>query len=165
MKIIIPLVFISLFVLLCFCSHAQPYNIIKAQAFFRASTAGNIFVDENGNPRNKGVTKDYLIYIETKGTTLPQWETAYIDGLPYSIRTVEVTTTPVKLGPLKGKKEAVTVNKSPGNRLWQLAFTPQQTEMVQTASTQAITLSGTFRNKSFNYRITKIQELAKRFNP
>lgn len=165
MKVIIPLVFILLFVLLSFGGQAQSYNIIKVQAFFRTSTAGNIPVDENGNARDKGVTKDYLIYIETKGNTLPQWETAYIDGLPYSIRTVEVTTTPVKLGPLKGKKETVSINKSPHNQLWVLALTPQQAEVMQTAKTQTIILGGTFRNKSFRYSINKVQELAKRFNP
>ena len=160
-----PVLFFPLLLLLCFCTKAQSYNIIKSQAFFRTSTAGNIPVAENGKPTDKGITKDYLIYVETKGTLFPQWETAYIDGLPYSIRTVEVTNTPVKLGPLKGQKEPVTVNKRSGNRLWQLALTPQQTEARQTARTQTITLSGTFRNKSFNYQITKVQELAKRFNP
>ena len=160
-----PFLLFPLLLILCFCTKAQSYNIIKSQAFLRTSTAGNIPVDENTNPTDKGITKNYLIYIETKGTALPQWETAYIDGLPYSIRTVEVTHTPVRLGALKGKKEPATVSKRPGNRLWQLVLTPQQTEALQTSHTQTITLSGTFRNKSFNYRVTRVQELSKRFNP
>src|SRR6476620_11384525 len=101
MKKIIPLLFFSWLLLIRSYSQAQSYNIIKTQAFFRTSTAGNVPVDENGRPINKGVTKDYLIYIETKGATHPQWDRVYIDGLPYSVQTVEVANTPVKLGTLK----------------------------------------------------------------
>lgn len=152
--------------LLSFCTQAQSYNIIKSQAFFRTSTAGNVQVDENGTPE-KAVTKDYLIFIETKGSSQPQWETAYIDGLPYTIRTAEVRQTPLSLGPLKGRKIPVTIHKRKNSQLWQLALTPQQsTEQVSpTANTQTITLSGTFRGKAIRYRITKVRELAKRFNP
>jgi hypothetical protein len=168
MKKIIPFLylFLSCLLLFCFNTQAQSYNIAKTQAFFRTSTAGNVQVDENGRPTNKGITKDYLIYIETKGSIQPKWETAYIDGLPYTIRTVEVQQTPVNLGPLKGQKTDVTIRKGANNQLWQLVLTPQHNagESIQTAKAKAITLSGTFRNKSINYRITKVQELEKRFN-
>lgn len=164
MKKIIPLLFFSC-LLICSYSQAQSYNIIKAQAFFRTSTAGNVQVDEDGRPVNKGITKDYLIYIETKGPTYPQWDRVYIDGLPYTVQTVEVANTPVKLGTLKGQKTTVTIHKGVNNQLWQLVLTPQNESSTNKTKAKAITLSGRFRNKSITYRITKVQELEKRFNP
>jgi len=164
MKKTAPVLFFSLLLLICFCTKAQSYNIVKSQAFYRTRTAGNIAVDENGHPVSSGVSTDFLIYIETKGTTLPQWETAYIDGLPYSIRTAEVTSTPVKLGSLKGQNEPITITKGPNTQLWQLLLSPQHTESRQTGKVNTLTLSGEFRNKKFTYRITRVQELAKRFN-
>ncbi|HYH14147.1 MAG TPA: hypothetical protein VD794_02940 [Flavisolibacter sp.] len=167
MKNTLPILFFSLLLLLGIHCMGQTYNIINAQAYVRTRTAGNIQTNETGAPLNKGVTKEFLIYLETKGSTLPQWETAYIDGLPYTIRTVEVTQSPVNLGPLKGQKSTVTITKGSTNRLWQLALTPQEptTARQPAGGTQAIILSGTYRKKNINYRIAKVQELAKRFNP
>jgi hypothetical protein len=152
--------------LLSFCSQSQPHNIIKSWAFVRTSIAGTVQTDDNGIP-SRGTARDYLIYIETKGTPLPQWETAFLDGLPYTVSTIEITQTPVNLGQLKGQKKSVTISKGEGNQLWQLIITPQQaTEREEQASNPAsIVLSGRFKNKAFTYRIRNIRELAKRFQP
>src|SRR5688500_16229537 len=99
MKKTLPILFFSFLLLLAVCCKGQSYNVIKAQAFVRTRTAGNIQTDDTGTPTNNGVTKEYLIYIETKGSTLPLWKTAYINGLPYTVRTAEVTQTPVNLEP------------------------------------------------------------------
>lgn len=167
MKKIIPLLNIIILIALSFCSRAQTYNIVRAQAFFRTSTAGNIPVDEGGSPTSHGVTKDYLIYLETKGLVLPQWETAYINGLPFSIRTVAITQTPVTIGALKGQKTPVIITKAKDHQLWQLVFSSQQNaeDLQSSEKTQVITLRGTFRNKPITYKIPKAQELAKRFHP
>jgi hypothetical protein len=164
----LPSLFFFILLLLNFCANAQVNSITKAQAFFRQSTAGTIPVDENGRPTAKSVKKDYKIYIETKGSVLPQWQTAIIDGIPYAIHALEIKTASLDVGQLKGKGTVITITKRKGNQLWQLLLTPQPSDVKPTddkQSTSPILLAGTYKGKAFTYKISKIQELAKRFNP
>lgn len=148
--------------LLVNCS--SQYGIIKAQAFVQNSIAGTIRVDENGRPMNSGITTQHLIYVETKTKKpLPKWETAWVEQKPYSIQAVEVTTINQVIGKTKDGKD-VLVGASDGHQLWQLVLTPasavaKDSVLKEKIMKNVIVLTGTWKNKSFTYQITKEQQL------
>jgi len=161
MKKISHLVFFTLLILTVSCANAQQYGIVKAHAFYRQTVAGNIPVDENGNPTDNGVRRHHLIYIETSnGKPLPQIQQVFIDGLPYSVQTIEASQNEVNLGKLRGQEKEVIIKKGSGNKLWQLVIAPTE-NVTNDKPTASIVLSGQWKNKSFTYKITKVQQLAR----
>lgn len=158
------LFFLSLAVSICSCSHK--YGIEKAQAYVRESVTGTIQVDENGRPRNSGVYKTHLIYIETAADQpSPEWDMAWINGQPYTIKPVEVTQTGMSIGQSKDNKEVV-LNPQPGNKMWQLVLSPnpisvpQDSVLKEDYQKNPIVLTGKWKDKNFKYKISKEEQLA-----
>jgi len=149
---------------LVFFISCSRHGIVGSQAYVRESIAGTVRVDDNGKQLNSGVSKQHLIYIETKGSgPLPTWQTAWIDQQPYSVQAVEITNPDQVIGKTPEGNDAV-VHAKPGNKLWQLVVTPKQ-EAVEDAALQTkineskIVLVGTWKDKPFSYTISEEEPL------
>jgi hypothetical protein len=161
------LFFLSLTVGIFSCSHK--YGIEKAQAYERESVSGTIQVDENGRPRNSGVYKTHLIYIETAADQpSPEWDLAWINGQPYTVKPVEVAQNGISIGQSKDNKEVI-LNSQPGNKLWQLVLSPNPVTVPQDSTIKEnfqktpIVLTGKWKNKKFKYKISKEEQLATQY--
>ncbi len=105
MKRALTSLFVLFFLVTGFCGCTQKYGIIKSHAYVRETTAGNIPVDQNNNPTSSGVRKNHIIYVETDSSKrpIPKWETAWVEGVSYSIEQIAVKNAEVNLGALKNE--------------------------------------------------------------
>ncbi|MBO9683237.1 MAG: hypothetical protein J7502_11315, partial [Flavisolibacter sp.] len=76
---------------LLFFTSCSRHGIIKSYAYSRKSVAGTVRADDNGRQINSGITIQHLLFIETDSSKgLPEWNTAWVDQKPYSIRPVKI---------------------------------------------------------------------------
>jgi hypothetical protein len=159
MKKILVLALVSLVLISC-----SRHGIIKSYAYVRKSVAGTVRADDNGRQMNSGITMQHLLFVETDSLKgMPEWQTAWIDQKPYSIRPVLINTYNQAVGKtVEGKDVSIAVKK--GRQLWQLVLSPKQNS-VENADLQEkikkskILLSGTWKGKSFTHKISKEKEL------
>ena len=126
-------------------------------------TAGNIPVDDNNKPRTSGVQKAHLIYIETgPDTTLPKWDTAWVDGTAFSTSVVRIIQEKVEIGKTKSGEKDVVIQPAEGNILWQIMLNPLQVahKANEHISKNAVVLSGVWKKRRVNYDIKEETELA-----
>lgn len=156
-------IFFSALVLLFFTSCSR-HGIIKSYAYSRKSVAGTVRADDNGRQINSGITIQHLLFVETDSSKgLPEWNAAWIDQKPYSIRPVKINHRNQVIGKtMDGHEVNLSVKK--GHELWQLVLSPKE-DSVEDADLQEkirkskILLSGTWKNKPFTYKISKEKEL------
>jgi hypothetical protein len=148
------------------CSMAQQYGVVKTHAYVRNGIAGAVQADDNGVPKNSGVNREYLIFVETANTTvLPEWQMAFVNGSPFTVRSVDVSNNTLDLGTLKGGGKRVIIKKSPKNKIWQLMLRPTDAgiDAAKSPGTNPIILNGTWKKKNFTYKMSKLQELDPQF--
>jgi hypothetical protein len=170
MKRALTSLFVLFFLVTGFCGCTQKYGIIKSHAYVRETTAGNIPVDQNNNPTTPGVRKNHIIYVETDSSRrpIPEWETAWVEGVSYSIEPIAVKNAEVNLGALKNEVQEVVVKAKEGNELWQLMLTkkngiepdPILKEMIEK---NKIVITGHWKGTPFSYKISEEKQLAKVF--
>jgi hypothetical protein len=140
------------------------HGIAESKAYVRQLIAGTVRSNDNGKQMNSGVSKEYLIYIETDISKPPiHWETAWIEQKPYSIRPVEIVIPNQVIGKTTDGKEVV-MNAKKGNRLWQLVLIPtdrskEDSELRIKINKAKILLIGSWKNKPFTYKVSKEYEL------
>ena len=143
------------------CSH---YGIVESKVYVRQSRSGTIRTNDNRKAISSGAGKEYLIYVETDSSKPSiQWETAWIEQKPYSIRPIEITNPNQVIGKSGDGKEVV-MNAKKGNRLWQLVLMPSTTsitdaDLQQKIGNAKILLTGSWKDKEFTYKISKDYEL------
>ena len=151
---IIP--FVLLLFMLGACS--SKYGISKAKAYVQETVGGTVKVDHEGRPGSSGVSKRHLIYVETDSTRgMPEWETVWVEKKPYGVRPVEVMNGQVIGKDADGSDIRLTVKN--GHKLWQLVLLPKTPDTVadpqlqDKIETTLIVITGTWKDKSFAYRI------------
>jgi hypothetical protein len=160
-----PALLFYLFILSYSCP-AQ-YGITKASVYTKENIAGTIRVDDQGKPKNSGIFKTYLIYVETDASQpLPKWEHAWVEGGGYAIRPVEVTQD-LALGNTE-KEQEVRLKVRSHKRLWQLVlspapFFPPDSTVAKAVRDNPVVLTGRWKNKPFHFTIKKIQPLGSTF--
>ena len=157
MKRLFSCLFFSFMLLSC----TPKYGIQKPQSFVRESVAGTVQTNNNGRPIESGVSKTHLIYVETvKGAMAPEWNIAWVDGKPYTIRAAEVQPGTV-IGTTKDHKD-MQVHAKSENQLWQLVLFPPPSGFADSTlknNSAPIVLTGKWNGKDFRYAINKEQEL------
>jgi hypothetical protein len=152
---------VLLFACIISCS---PHGIAGSRAYVRESVAGTIRRDDNGRPLNSGISRQYLIYLETNRTEqLPVWQTAWIDQQPFSVETVEVKNTGQIIGKTTDGND-VTVSVKSGNQLWQLLLKPKKEAvdddgLQKKINSSKILLVGIWKDKPCTYTIEKVERL------
>jgi hypothetical protein len=159
MKTIILL--LSYILLISFYGCSQKYGISKSHAYTRKITAGNIPVDHNNRPTTSGVQTVHIIYIETAPMQEPVWDTAWVEGKPFSIQMLKIPGNKATIGKTKDEQKEVMVQAAAGNMLWQLLLTPISSSTKSLTSKKApILLRGKWKGKRVMYEIKKHTELA-----
>ena len=170
MKRTLNFLFVLFFLVTGFCGCTQKYGIIKSHAYVRETTAGNIPVDQNNIPTSAGVRTNHIIYVETDSSRrpIPQWETAWVDGVSYSIEPIAVKNAEVNLGQLKNEAKEAVVKAKEGNELWQLMLTKKNgleanATLKEMIEKNKIVITGQWKGNPFSYKISEQQQLAKVF--
>jgi hypothetical protein len=152
-----------------FISGCTPkYGIASAKAYVRENVAGTIQVDRNGVPKNSGVSRTHLIYIETVADKpQPVWSNVWIDGKPFNITPVEIKATSQNIGKTNDDKDVIISSKN-GHQLWQLTVGTTSTQFPDSSLNEKIkqypiVLTGLWREKPFTYPISKELQLATSF--
>lgn len=98
------------------CSSAKNYGIFKVYEsiiYTKQEFVGNIPIDDNGNPLQKGYWLQHIIVVEVKGDVLPKWENLLINGKENSINFSSINDTIFNLG--KEKNTLTNINIYPKN--------------------------------------------------
>lgn len=153
-----------------FCGCTQKYGIVRTHTYVRENTAGNIPVDQNNNPTAPGVRKNHIIYVETDSSsgTIPEWQAAWVEGVPYNVEPIAIKKGEVNLGPLKNETKEVVVKAKKGNQLWQLMLGNKiemeaDTTLKELTQKNKIVITGKWKGSLFNFPIAEEQQLAKTF--
>ena len=153
-----------------FCGCTQKYGIVKTHTYVREITAGNIPVDQNNNPTTSGVRKNHIIYVETGSSseTIPEWQAAWVEGIPFNVEPIVIKKGEVHLGPLKNETKEVVIKSKKGNQLWQLMLGNKieleaDSTLKELTQKNKIVITGKWKGSPFNYPIAEEQQLAKTF--
>ena len=155
-------IFLPVIIMLLFTSCSR-HGIVKSYAYVRKSVAGTIRVDDNGRPLNSGITTEHLLFVETDSSKgWPQWGTAWIDQIAYSIQPVQINQQQV-IGKTTDGKE-VSFNVKRRHQLWQLVLSPKKdsvvdAELQEKIRNSKILLSGIWKDEPFTHKISKENEL------
>ena len=166
MKQIISLLIFGTLFFFINCSMAQRYGILKSHAYVRNGIAGAVQADDNGIPKNSGVNREYLLFVETPAdAVLPEWQSAFVNGDPYTVKAIDVSNNTLDLGTLKGGGKPVVIKKSAQNKIWQLMIRPssEQVSKAEKDGGSPILLNGLWKKKSFTYKMPRLQELDPQF--
>jgi hypothetical protein len=169
MKTYISSITISLIIITNLTACSQQFGIVKASAYARKIIAGTIQTDEFNRQRNSGINTVHLIFVETKSNNPSlEWTTAWIDQKAFLIKPVLIHQPKIEIGKSKDDQENVVITPSPGNRLWQLVLSPASsvadTLPVEAIKTNAVVLTGKWKNKKFIFPIAKEEQLASSFS-
>jgi hypothetical protein len=139
------------------------YNIVKVHAYVMETVAGNVQVDDKGNPVRSAVDTLHFIYIETKGKYLPSWEMLYTNTCSYKIQASLVENLPANPGNLKTNNSPVTITPKRGSELWKLELVKVNSKIPKTIRASlkknAVLLTGSWKGLKFTHTIAKEIEL------
>jgi len=121
---------------------------------------GNILVDENGRPLQKGPVILNIIYVETSAKDI-QWTTAWQNGKKYSVSTTRITELPFEVGRKKINNGKIVLSPAPGNKLWVLRLEPEEGAKGPSIKTKngEIILEGRYEGRKFFRKINDQTEL------
>ena len=163
-KIWYILVFSMVFLVNC----SSKYGIASAKAFVRENVAGTLQVDRNGVPKNSGVSKTHLIYVETvPDKPLPVWNTVWIEGKPFNITPIEVKATSQNIGKTADEQDVIVGSKN-GHQLWQLMVSSASKQfpdssLLDKIKQNPVVITGMWKDKPFSYTISKELQLTTTF--
>lgn len=128
------------------CAQSRP-PIKNISATYREVLPGNMPVDANGNEISARDTINF-IYVETAADGI-QWNAAWKNDKTYSIICDLIDTNYFDAGINKITSNKITIQVSPGNKLWQLRLIPSEKRMSppKEIAKGAILLQGTFGGK------------------
>jgi hypothetical protein len=157
MKQVFTLVF--LLTTIAAVAHGQ-YGIIKTHGFFKESMPGTIAVDDNGNQIRPSTDTVFLAFLETKATSTPVWQRAWVNQDSYNVLTTKMPRSH-RVGFLNDKDDAVVVKATGTNKLVQLNLERKETKSVPPASYRSklknntILLEGIYNKRKVYVLITK----------
>ena len=153
-----------LFIVQLFASCSSQNGISKAKAYVRQKIAGTIPVDDNGRPRQSGVSEEHLVFVETDSAKpAPVFATAWVKQKPYAVRPVQIPQPAQPIGKTTAGKEIILAPKA-GHTLWQLVLMPTNESTAKASLTEKIlqnqfVLTGTWQGKDFVYAFNKEERL------
>jgi hypothetical protein len=149
--------YVSYIVLLSFFSctslYAQ-YGIVKKYVFTQNNFAGNIAIDDQGNPLTPGVTSTVFIYLQTKSAELPLFDTAEFNGKIYIIDQIKLKERKYCVGKSELDEKPIYINFRMSNNLYKLTLTPNIIPALQ-ALTQPIEIKlfGKYKKQKIKYLV------------
>jgi hypothetical protein len=150
--------------LLALISCRPSYGISTSLSFERETISGTIPVDDKDVPISNGVTKNYLLFIQTANNKpVPEWTVAWVNGKPFEIRPAEVKEDRL-IGKMRDSGEDVWLRTKNGKQWWQLVLFPGK-ELTDSSLTAAIKdhkvlLCGRWKDKAFHYGVDQFEPLA-----
>lgn len=134
-------------------------TVNKAYAFSQQVMPGTVMVDINGNQVRPDPVYHYRIFIETKGSSIPQWKTAWVKGTAYRVTTKEIREKE-RIGTEIGAEYPTMVQASAGSRLWELVLENSKKTAKPKLSTKQskdpVILEGMLNGKTIVYTISKL---------
>ncbi len=127
-------------------------NVSEALIFTKQEFAGNIQVDENGNPLQKGYWLQHFLVVEIMGDALPKWESLEINGKQTVIKETEISDS-VLLGKEKNSSNKIILFPKKGGKLMLLKFEDHFSEVVLQNS--QFFLIGKLKDKTIKFLIEK----------
>lgn len=132
------------------------YNICKTYLYVKKSFAGTIAVDDKGNQITPGVTTTLLLYITTKGNTVPPFTQATIASKKNSISFVPVSGKKIEIGKKADDEMPLFITTPKGYTLWQIVVNPPAViDVFKEITPLKIILSASQKGKKIQYIIRK----------
>ena len=123
------LLFSILFVSCIGTKNVQELNIEQSWVFTIQEFVGNIQVDENGKPLNKGYWLKHFIVMEIKGDVLPKWESLMINDKENIINYSSIHDTVIYIGKDKNTFKNIFVSTKKNGKLLLLKVEDYFTEL------------------------------------
>jgi hypothetical protein len=152
---------------ICLASCSRNYGIVKAHVYFRESVPGTIRTNEFNQRLGTGVRKEYLVFVETDPSKpAPGWSNAWTMNQAYAINPVQVENGKLSLGRKMNSPDEVVLETEKGNQLWQLVLSPKDSLSPTSGVNHKLkktpmVLTGKFNGEPFEYKIKKVDTLAR----
>lgn len=151
--------------ILCCKAPAQvKNNVAKLYAYGVQTYAGNVQTDSAGNEITPGAEYVHLVFAETSGKYLPQWNMVFTNRGVYAIQASEVESGKLEVGVLKADTKPVHIAAKRGNRLWKLELVPVKSrippDIEALLTTNDVVVTSEWKGQQFNHPVAKEIELA-----
>ncbi|HEX6913699.1 MAG TPA: hypothetical protein VF145_00575 [Chitinophagaceae bacterium] len=138
------------------------HNVVKLHAYVQETIAGNIERDSAGNEAS-GVDVQHLLFAETTGKYLPQWNIVYTNKGVFAVQPSEIKEGLFTPGKLKSGKAASPIRVKRGNRLWQLTLIPMKARIpagvAELLKKNDVVVITEWNNEQFTHTIAEEIEL------
>jgi hypothetical protein len=130
--------------LLPFFCVLQDFHVKRIWLFSKTEYSGNV-PRLPGGQSAKGITKKLFCYIEVgKDQLIPQWQTAYFNGISYSVNPAQTSRDSMAVGAENKTKMAIVLKPASGNKIIQLIFNLKPAGTI--IKSDGLVLNGTFNN-------------------
>ena len=166
MRKIFRLGFLQLCCLLIYCNVPAQVknNVVKVYAYGIKTHAGNIQTDSSGNEITPGTEHVHIVYAETTGKYLPQWNMVFTNLGVYAIQANEIGSGKQEVGKLKDGSKPVHIAAKRGNRLWELSLVPVKAripaDIAELLKTNDVVVTTEFKGQQFTHPVSKEVALA-----
>ncbi len=137
--------------------------VIKFYAYVQETFAGNIEVDENGNPLGSGTEKIHFLYADVIGKVSPQWKNVFTKDGSYAIQAEPVSTGKISVGERKSDGKELIISAKRGATLWKLELVPVKIKMPSNIEKllkkNQLVIITSFRNRQILHIVAKEIEL------
>ena len=144
------------------------YGVKHSYAYWQAVYPGNIPVRVPGIAKASFIDTTTFVYLETTNKAVPVWDTAWRNGVAYSVSTVLISGDSVSVGDSKTTLQPVFIKAKQGNRLWLVNLGGKITTTMRfnvQPNITAIILGGSYRNKRITVAILDAVELQPQRRP
>ena len=139
----------------CFAQSAG--TIKRAYAYYNVSMPGIQMVDENGNPVTPKPTVTRFIYLEYKGTKMPDIKDVLYNGSQLSFSIVNVKEKIVSIGDIAlNPNNSITARK--GNSLLKIDIHPKDGKSMPDTACKNIVIKSRLGSKIYKFYVTSEKE-------
>lgn len=148
--------YLLVFLFLTSCSTSNKIEkliVYQSAIFTKQEFVGNITVDDNNNPLQKGYWLQHLIVIEVSNSSLPKWENLMINDQENQINFSSIQDSIFNIGKEKMTSNIINIYPKNGGKLFLLKVEDFSTELPL-SKTQFI-LNGKVGEKSCQIKLNK----------
>ena len=142
-----------------YCFAQNSGTIKKAYAYYSVSLPGIQMIDENGNPVNPKPNITRFIYVEYRGTKIPDIKEVLYNAEQLSFSIVNVKEKTVSIGDKTlNPNNSITAKK--GNSLLKIELHPSEGKTMPDTACKEIVIKSKLGSKLYKFYVTGEKEIA-----